>query len=190
MHSPKTLMMSRRLRLLVLCLLAPTGLLSSPAQTDLGVPSTGGLVVSSSGIAADIGAGILARGGNAVDAAVATAFAMAVTYPAAGNIGGGGFMIVRTPDGRATTFDYREMAPGKAAACRCRRPGRSAPGASEPVQPVRADALRPRAQIRLRYARSAGYARQKTIKASPVESTSPALVVIGEHAHQLTAEQR
>jgi len=114
MHSPKTLMMSRLLPLLVLCLLAPAGLLSTPAQTDLGVPSNGGLVVSSSDIAADIGAGILARGGNAVDAAVATAFAMAVTYPAAGNIGGGGFMIVRTPDGRATTFDYREMAPGKA----------------------------------------------------------------------------
>ena len=49
-----------------------------------------------------------------MDAAVATAFALAVTHPTAGNIGGGGFMIVRTPDGRATTFDYREKAPGKA----------------------------------------------------------------------------
>ena len=67
---------------------------------DLGVASKTGLVVSSSDIASDIGAAVLARGGNAVDAAVATAFAMAVTYPTAGNIGGGGFMIVRTPDGR------------------------------------------------------------------------------------------
>ncbi len=80
---------------------------------DLGVPAKDGVVVSSSDLASDIGAAILARGGTAVDAAVATAFAMAVTYPFAGNIGGGGFMIVRTADGAATTFDYRERAPGK-----------------------------------------------------------------------------
>lgn len=73
-------------------------------------------MVSSSDIASDIGAAILAKGGNAVDAAVATGFAMAVTYPTAGNIGGGGFMIVRLPDGTATTFDYREKAPGKSTA--------------------------------------------------------------------------
>jgi gamma-glutamyltranspeptidase/glutathione hydrolase len=76
------------------------------------VASKRGVVVSVSGIASDVGASILARGGNAVDAAVATAFALAVTHPSAGNLGGGGFMIVRTVDGKATSFDYREKAPG------------------------------------------------------------------------------
>ena len=87
---------------------APVG-----AQVDLGVPSKAGMVVSSSDIAAETGAAILGRGGNAVDAAVATAFALAVASPSNGNIGGGGFMVVRQPNGSATTFDYREMAPGK-----------------------------------------------------------------------------
>jgi gamma-glutamyltranspeptidase/glutathione hydrolase len=105
-----------------ICLLALVGALVPGPQTptsaasqppDLGVAAKDGVVVSSSDFASDIGAAILARGGTAVDAAVATAFAMAVTYPSAGNIGGGGFMIVRTADGAATTFDYREKAPGK-----------------------------------------------------------------------------
>ena len=90
----------------------------SPAQATnrdtTTVASKRGLVVSVSGIASDIGASILAKGGNAVDAAVATGFALAVTHPSAGNLGGGGFMIVRTADGNATTFDYRERAPGAA----------------------------------------------------------------------------
>ena len=77
------------------------------------VSSKSGLVVSVSAPASDVGAAILAKGGNAVDAAVATAFALAVTHPSAGNIGGGGFMIIRLPDGTATTIDYRERAPGK-----------------------------------------------------------------------------
>ncbi len=70
-----------------------------------------GVVVSQSTIASEVGRDILERGGNAVDAAVATAFALAVTHPTAGNIGGGGFMVVRLPDGGATTFDFREKAP-------------------------------------------------------------------------------
>jgi len=78
---------------------------------DMGLPSTTGLVVTTSAIASDTGAAILNRGGNAVDAAVATAFALAVTHPSAGNIGGGGFMIVRLPAGKKYAFDYREKAP-------------------------------------------------------------------------------
>lgn len=84
------------------------------AQDGSTVESRNGLVVSVSAPASDIGAAILAKGGNAVDAAVATAFALAVTHPSAGNIGGGGFMVIRLPDGTATTIDYRERAPGKA----------------------------------------------------------------------------
>ena len=75
------------------------------------VVSKHGVVISSSSIASDVGASILRRGGNAVDAAVGTAFALAVTYPGAGNIGGGGFMVVRLKNGKATTIDYRERAP-------------------------------------------------------------------------------
>ena len=81
------------------------------AAPDRGVASKDGLVVCVSAPACDAGAEVLARGGNAVDAAVATAFALAVTHPSAGNIGGGGFMIVRTPGGDVTSFDYREKAP-------------------------------------------------------------------------------
>ena len=77
------------------------------------VSSKTGMVVSVSAPASDVGAAILAKGGNAVDAAVATAFALAVTHPSAGNIGGGGFMIIRLANGTATTIDYRERAPGK-----------------------------------------------------------------------------
>lgn len=65
-------------------------------------------------LAADVGVTVLKAGGNAVDAAVAVGFALAVTHPFAGNIGGGGFMLIRMADGRTTFIDFREKAPGKA----------------------------------------------------------------------------
>ena len=76
------------------------------------VPSREGMVVSSEVLASQVGARILAAGGNAVDAAVATGFALAVTYPQAGNIGGGGFMLVHlNKENRTVAIDYREVAP-------------------------------------------------------------------------------
>jgi gamma-glutamyltranspeptidase/glutathione hydrolase len=75
------------------------------------VRSSTGVVVSQNEIASRVGAAVLRNGGNAVDAAIATGLALAVTHPTAGNIGGGGFMVIRLPDGRATTIDFREKAP-------------------------------------------------------------------------------
>src|SRR5215813_11246435 len=72
------------------------------------------MVVAQEPQAADAGVKILQAGGNAVDAAVAIGFALAVTHPFAGNIGGGGFMLVRLADGRTTFIDFRERAPEKA----------------------------------------------------------------------------
>ena len=75
-----------------------------------------GMVVSSSEIASAVGVEILKKGGNAIDASVATAFALAVTHPTAGNIGGGGFLVFMDASGKATTIDFREKAPLNATA--------------------------------------------------------------------------
>jgi len=73
-----------------------------------------GMVASRSDLASEVGRDILAQGGNAIDAAVATGFALAVTYPSAGNLGGGGFMVLSLTNGEALTLDYREKAPAAA----------------------------------------------------------------------------
>ena len=80
-------------------------------STVSGIPAEHGMVVAQEKVAAQIGGDILRQGGNAVDAAVATGFAMAVTYPRAGNIGGGGFMLIHLAGGEDVAIDYRETAP-------------------------------------------------------------------------------
>src|SRR5213079_3727475 len=70
-----------------------------------------GMVVSAQHLATQVGVEVLKRGGNAVDAAVAVGYALAVVYPAAGNLGGGGFMTIQLADGRKTFLDFREKAP-------------------------------------------------------------------------------
>jgi gamma-glutamyltranspeptidase/glutathione hydrolase len=98
--------------LLALPLLARAdGRLDSAIGQAKPVTAAHGMVVAQEAMAARIGAGILEKGGNAVDAAVAVGFAMAVTYPRAGNIGGGGFMVIHRATGGDTTIDYRETAP-------------------------------------------------------------------------------
>ncbi|MDP9349007.1 MAG: gamma-glutamyltransferase [Gemmatimonadota bacterium] len=85
-----------------------------PAGSISPVRATGGMVSTTDRVASEIGAEILRRGGNAVDATVATHFALAVVNPEAGNIGGGGFLVVRMADGTSASLDFREMAPQKA----------------------------------------------------------------------------
>ena len=84
---------------------------TATAAGRIDVRGQNGAVASSSAIASEVGVQILREGGNVVDAAVATALAMAVTWPTAGNIGGGGFLVYHGADGYATTFDFREKAP-------------------------------------------------------------------------------
>jgi gamma-glutamyltranspeptidase / glutathione hydrolase len=104
-------MMLRRSFISILLILS---LVIAPSGFTNTVSGSNGVVSSRSQLASDVGVEILRQGGNAVDAAVATAFALAVTYPSAGNIGGGGFMVIRLDDGTVVTQDHREKAPGTA----------------------------------------------------------------------------
>ena len=90
---------------LILVLAVPLNAIRQPLR------ARHGMVVAMEAIAADVGVSVLKAGGNAVDAAVAVGFAMAVTHPFAGNLGGGGYMLIRMADGRATFIDFRERAP-------------------------------------------------------------------------------
>jgi gamma-glutamyltranspeptidase / glutathione hydrolase len=95
-------------RMLALLLLVTTPLLGASKEP---VRARHAMVASTSEIASRIGADVMRKGGNAVDAAVAVGLALAVTWPSAGNLGGGGFMLVRKADGTAEAIDYRERAP-------------------------------------------------------------------------------
>jgi gamma-glutamyltranspeptidase/glutathione hydrolase len=97
---------------LVLSLGTHAAMAASPAP----VSAEHGMVVSAHRLASDAGVAVLRKGGNAVDAAIAVAYALAVTFPEAGNIGGGGFMTIRLNDGRLSFIDFREMAPQAATA--------------------------------------------------------------------------
>src|SRR5271170_2570111 len=93
------------------CALSPAHAASPPA-----LESTAGMVVTAQHLASDVGAEILHQGGNAVDAAVAVGYALAVTHPCCGNLGGGGFMMIHLADGRNTFINFREKAPQAARA--------------------------------------------------------------------------
>ncbi|MCX7636255.1 MAG: gamma-glutamyltransferase [Cyclobacteriaceae bacterium] len=99
-----------------LILLLPVLLITctTKKQEQTGFLADSAMVVSAHPLASQVGADIMRKGGNAVDAAIAVQFALAVVYPAAGNIGGGGFMLVRFADGKTDALDYREKAPSAA----------------------------------------------------------------------------
>lgn len=102
-----------RLRLGTLLWLGGALLPAVPVLAASPAPAEGenGMVVTAQHLATDVGVAVLEAGGNAVDAAVAVGYALAVTYPTAGNLGGGGFMTIRLADGRTTFLDFRERAP-------------------------------------------------------------------------------
>src|ERR1035437_11045123 len=103
-----------RLLILLFLALVVAGAANPATASTHPVHAAHAIVVSVHELASHVGVKIMQAGGNAVDAAVATGFALAVVHPAAGNIGGGGFMLIRMADGKARFLDYREMAPAAA----------------------------------------------------------------------------
>jgi gamma-glutamyltranspeptidase/glutathione hydrolase len=106
------LIMTKRFFLLLLVVVLVACKSPQSRIPAVGLIADSAMVVSAHPLASKIGVDILRQGGNAVDAAIATQFVLAVVYPAAGNIGGGGFMVLRKNDGFFTSLDYREKAPG------------------------------------------------------------------------------
>ena len=103
-------------RLQLVAALLSVAAMSAHAASVAPVAAENGMVVAAQHLATKVGVDVLKRGGNAVDAAVAVGYALAVVYPAAGNLGGGGFMTLQLADGRKTFLDFREKAPLKATA--------------------------------------------------------------------------
>lgn len=100
--------------LLLAALMTSPACRQAPPEPVTGLITENAMVVSAHPLASQVGADLLRQGGNAVDAAVGVQFALAVVYPVAGNIGGGGFMVVRQQDGHALALDFREKAPAAA----------------------------------------------------------------------------
>jgi gamma-glutamyltranspeptidase/glutathione hydrolase len=107
--APKRRRDARRIGLLVL--IVAIACQSVPRASSQPIRTKRGMVISASSIASGVGAEVLKDGGTAIDATVATAFAMAVTFPFAGNIGGGGFIVYRSASGESAAYDFRETAP-------------------------------------------------------------------------------
>jgi gamma-glutamyltranspeptidase/glutathione hydrolase len=112
-------MLSKRFQRLIVAVIACSFLNASFVHSAKGaarepVRAKHGMVASTNEVASEVGVDVLKRGGNAVDAAIAVAFALQVTHPAAGNLCGGGFMLIRLKNGKTTAIDYREMAPAAA----------------------------------------------------------------------------
>lgn len=108
------LIMTKRLFALLLAILLVACKSPRSQVPAVGVIADSAMVVSAHPLASAVGVRIMKAGGNAIDAAVATQLALAVVYPAAGNLGGGGFLVLRKNDGHTKTLDYREKAPGRA----------------------------------------------------------------------------
>ncbi|MGA2251103.1 gamma-glutamyltransferase family protein, partial [Terracidiphilus sp.] len=174
----------------VLAFLAAIAVTSATAQQPLDYKgeqptrAQHGMVVSVHHLASDAGVQILQDGGNAVDAAVATGFALAVTHPAAGNLGGGGFLLLRRRNGKATFIDYREKAPLAATETMYQdAQGNIIPGAS--VTGYKAIAT-PGSVAGLVYAeKKYGKLGLKKVMAPAIKLASEGFLLTSEEAHEL-----